>query len=90
VKKVVIRHAPPQWRLPQEGKLALLFVNVSDQLVTVTVAFDGRTYGFQQPMVTVTALRAEGKGRGEKLPVNFRRPLPLPPRTALAWEIASR
>jgi hypothetical protein len=78
------------WRLPQEGKLALLFVNVSDQPVTVTVAFDGRTYGFQQPMVTVTALRAEGKGRGEKLPVNFRRPLPLPPRTALAWEITSR
>jgi hypothetical protein len=78
------------WRLPKEGKLALLFVNVSDQLVTVTVAFDGRTYGFQQPMVTVTALRAEGKGRGEKLPVNFRCPLPLPPRTALAWEITSR
>jgi len=78
------------WRLPQEGKLALLFVNVSDQPVTVTVAFDGRIYGFQQPMVTVTALRAEGKGRGEKLPVNFRRPLPLLPRTALAWEIASR
>jgi len=57
------------WRLPQEGKLALLFVNVSDQPVIVTVAFDGRTYGFQQPMVTVTELRAEGKGRVKNCPL---------------------
>lgn len=78
------------WRLPQEGKLALLFVNVSDQPVTVTIAFDGRPYGFRRPKVVLTLIGAEGKRSSETCALTFHRPLSLPPKTALAWEIVAR
>lgn len=75
------------WRLPQEGKLVLLFVNVSDQPVTFTLAFDGRTYGLTGRKIALTTLTERGKGETEVCDLSFRRDLTLPPKTALAWEI---
>jgi hypothetical protein len=49
------------WRLPQEGKLALLFVNVSDQLVTATLEFDGKSYGFQGKRLRLTEVSEKGE-----------------------------
>ena len=77
------------WRLPQEGKLVLLFVNVSDQPVTFTLAFDGRTYGLTGRKIALTTLTERGKGETEVCDLSFRRDLTLPPKTALAWEITT-
>lgn len=77
------------WKLPQENKLVLLFVNVSDQPVTATVAFNGHGYGLRQPQIAVTSVTADGKGSPQMHPSIFRRLLTLPPKTALAWEIVA-
>jgi hypothetical protein len=77
------------WRLPQKGKLALLFVNVSDQLVTATLEFDGKSYGFRSKRLRVTEVSEKGRGAEELLPLSFRKTILFRPRTAFAFEIAA-
>jgi len=75
------------WKLPQEGKLALLFVNVSDQPLTATLIFDGRGYGLIGKKLRVTEVTVDGRKEAANLPVNFRKTFRFPPNTAFALEI---
>ncbi len=76
------------WQLPRERKLVLLFVNVSDQPVTATLEFDGRSYGFRGKRLKVTEVSEKGRGAGELLPLSFRKTIRFHPRTAFALEIS--
>jgi len=73
---------------PQKVSLVLLFVNVSDQPVTATLEFDGRSYGFRGKRLRVTEVSEKGKGVGELLPLSFRKTIRFHPRTAFALEIS--
>ncbi len=76
------------WKLHREGKLALLFVNVSDQPVTATLEFDGTSYGFRGKRLKVTEVSEKGQGAEELLPLSFRKTIRFHPRTAFAFEIS--
>ena len=75
------------WKLPQEGKLALLFVNVSNQPLTATLVFDGKGYGLKGRQLQVTEVTEQGVGRSERLPPSFRKAMRFPAKTAFALEI---
>jgi hypothetical protein len=74
------------WSLPDEKRLVLLFVNVSDQELTAACAFDASGYGMAGEAFAVEALTAEGGGEKWTAPRAFRRDVALPGGTALAWE----
>jgi len=67
------------WKLPKEKRLALIYANVSDKPVTLTVRFNARDYGIAASHITCDTLGA--------LPPQFERKLTFAPRTAIAWEL---
>ena len=75
------------WRLPREGKLVLLFVNVSDECVSGHLHFDGDQYGIDSEQARVTVITPEESGETFVVPSAFERELEFPPHTALAWEV---
>lgn len=75
------------WALPDENRLVLLFVNVSDEPLTVECQFDADRYALAGETLAVEALTAEGGGEQWTAPRTFRRQLTLPARTARAWEL---
>ncbi len=75
------------WRLQRDGKLALLFVNVSDEPVKAILPFNGKDYGLKGKRLRVTTLARQGRGETVTAPMSFRRQLTFPPRTAFAWEM---
>jgi len=75
------------WRLPQENKLILIFVNVGDEPVSAQFHFDGSQYGIDGEQVHVTNITQEGTGEIFVAPRAFQRELNFPPRTAWAWEV---
>jgi hypothetical protein len=78
------------WRA-RDGRLALLFVNVTDQPLSAELSFRGRTYGFPaRARLTITVRTEVGPGEPWTAPVTFTRPLTLPPYQAVAWEITAR
>ena len=76
------------WRLPQERKLAVLFANVSDKPVPLTVHFDGSAYGISKDNITVTRVEETGRGQAAGEKRSFQRSAEFAPRKAWAWEIA--
>jgi hypothetical protein len=78
------------WRLPAEGRLVLLFVNVGDTPVTAQLDYDLAAYGFSGAQVRATRLSADGPGESLDLPTRVDRPLTFPARTAWAWEVIQR
>lgn len=78
------------WSLPDEKRLVLLFVNVSDQELTAACEFDASGYGMAGEAFAVEALTAEGGGEKWTAPRTFRRDVALPGGTALAWEFHGR
>jgi hypothetical protein len=68
-------------------RLVLLFVNVSDEPISVTVDFDAAQYGLRGEALQATELTAAGLGESWQAPRVFQRPLTLPPRQARAWEL---
>ncbi|MCU0522008.1 MAG: DUF6259 domain-containing protein [Anaerolineae bacterium] len=77
------------WRLPEENKLVLMFVNVSDSPVSARFHFDGRQYGVEGQQVRVTIIDQEDTLETFVSPSDFDRELRLPPCTAYAWEVCS-
>jgi hypothetical protein len=77
------------WQQPHEGRLVLLFVNVSDQPLTAQYAFDAARYGLAKKDVRVTRLTADGPGETFTAPATFQRELTFPAKTAWAWEITT-
>lgn len=77
------------WQQPHEGRLVLLFVNVSDQPLTAQYAFDAARYGLAKKDVRVTRLTADGPGETFRAPATFQRELTFPAKTAWAWEITT-
>ena len=77
------------WRLPGEGKLALLFVNVSDETVTADFKFDGQAYGLASSKLRLGVIRGgeDAKKAGET-PLRFERTITFEPRDAFAWELS--
>jgi hypothetical protein len=76
------------WRLPQERKLAVLFANVSDKPVTLTVQFDGPKYGITKDNVTAAPVEETGRGQAVAEKSSFQRAVEFAPRKAWAWEIS--
>lgn len=77
------------WRQPQDGKLAIIFVNVSDEPVSAEYAFDAASSGFNSDKVKLTRITADGPGETTESPATFTRKLDFPARTAWAWEITA-
>lgn len=77
------------WRQPKEGRLVLLFVNVSDEPLSATFAFDAARYGLSGQAVCVTKLTADSAGEAFTAPASFQRELTFPAKTAWAWEITT-
>ncbi len=76
------------WRLPQENRLALLFVNVGDSPVSARFHFEGRRYGVDGEQVRVTVIDEAETLETFVAPNAFHRELTLPPRTAYVWEVS--
>lgn len=75
------------WKLPQESKLVLLFVNVGDQPITATFVFDGRSYGLKGKKLQVTEVIEHGQRATENLPLTFRKTICFPAKIAFALEV---
>lgn len=75
------------WRLPREGRMVLLFVNVGDTPVTARVDYDLRAYGFAKPAVRATRLTAEGRSESLDLTPKIDRSVTFAPGIAWAWEV---
>ncbi len=73
------------WKLPQEGKLALLFVNVSDEPVRARLPFDAAAYGLAAKRLRATEVTEHGIRPVKSLPPRFELPLTFLPRIAWAW-----
>ena len=76
------------WQLPGENRAVLLLVNVGDRPMPVQLELDAADYGISGDRVRVVTTGGEGKGESFVLERSFRRGLTLPPRTAMAWELA--
>lgn len=75
------------WRLPTEGRLALVFVNVGDTPVTAQLDYDLAAYGFNASRLPATRLTADGPGDVLDLTPHLDRFVTFPARTAWAWEV---
>ena len=77
------------WHQPVHGRLAVVFVNVSDEPVTVRVDFDARPLGFTGPTVRLTRITPEGTGESLTSAPAILRSVSLAPRSAWAWEVTA-
>jgi hypothetical protein len=75
------------WRLPAEGRLVLVFVNVDDTPVTAQLDYNLAAYGFCGPQVRATRITADGPGEATDLPVRLDRFVTFPARSVWAWEV---
>jgi hypothetical protein len=77
------------WQIPRERRLILLFTNVSDKPVTLSVRFDGRDYGIAVSRMKLTRVEEpEAHVGAESVPERFERRVTFPPRRAMAWEVS--
>lgn len=75
------------WRA-EDGRLALIFVNVSDAEQSAELDFDGEGYGLpKSPHLTVTPRTEGGPGEAVREERRFQRTIHLKPHDALALEI---
>jgi len=77
------------WRLPQDHRAILVFVNVGDQPVATSVPVDAAEYGLMTPKVRVAEIGADGPVGQHMEERRFEMRLSVPPRTALAFELTS-
>lgn len=75
------------WQLPRRERILFLFVNVSDAPVTASVVIDSRRYPVAGTRPSITSWSEAGKGAGFTAGSTFRRPISVPARSALAWEL---
>jgi len=75
------------WRLPAEGRLALVFANVGDTPVTAQLDYDLRPYGFAAAPLHATRLTADGLGEVLEVTPRLDRFVTFPARSVWAWEV---
>jgi hypothetical protein len=75
------------WEQPIEGKLVLIFVNVSDKPVTAQVPFDAATYGLPGTKLRLATVTLAGRAAAQAVPAKFVRKVTFEPEAAWAWEI---
>ncbi len=73
------------WRLPGENRVALMFVNVSDQPVTAPLEIDRAEYGLPSGPLKAQQVTADGAG-----PTEIGKELTFEPKSAWAWEIGAK
>ncbi len=75
------------WRIPAEGKVALLFANVSNEPFTTGVRFDPAEYGIPAGSSQAQVIRPENSAEEQVAPdPSGATPIAFPPRSAFAWE----
>ncbi|MBI4581378.1 MAG: hypothetical protein HY718_16875, partial [Planctomycetes bacterium] len=75
------------WQLPQDRKLAMLFVNVSDQPVSASCRFRAATFGLAAGDFTAKRINPEDDGDSLSIQDGAEHDLRFEPRSAWAWEI---
>lgn len=75
------------WRA-RDGRLALLFVNVTSGTLAFDLLFDGEDYGLKSGTLRLTPRTELGPRRSDVVPGNFRRRVRLAPFEVLVFEIA--
>jgi hypothetical protein len=76
------------WQLPKEKRMALFFVNVSDESVPAQAQFNAAANGIRARVLRVQQTTTNGsKTDWQSWPAAFDRPMVLPPRKAEAWEL---
>lgn len=78
------------WLLPDERKLAMIFVNVGDAPLSATVDFDGARHGMRGDRLALTEITADGCGKPVAVGASFKKEIALPPRSARAWELLAK
>jgi len=77
------------WALPGERRVALLFVNVSDEPVTATVDINMRAYGVSASRLMFSIITSSDEPiHSEMSPNRLRREATFPARQAVAWEVS--
>lgn len=74
------------WRLPKEGRVALLFANVGEAEVKAEVRIDGKSYGLEGAELRVAPLPA---GDPFAVPNAFTREVTFPAKSVLGWELSA-
>ena len=77
------------WRLPQENKLVLIFVNVGDKPVSAKLAFDAVSYGLPRGELRLTRITAEGSDEPRAIPRASQHEMTGQPHAAFAWEVTT-
>ena len=76
------------WTLPQEKRMVLLFVNVSDESVPAQVHFDPAAGGIRAGVLQMRRRTPDGsKADWQSSPASADHSLALPPRQAETWEL---
>jgi hypothetical protein len=70
------------WRLPAQNRVALMFVNVSEEPVAARFDFDAATYELPGGELMIRKITAEGAEEAD-----IREKLSFPAQSAWAWEI---
>jgi hypothetical protein len=75
------------WRLPSSRRLAMIFVNVSDEAVTARVHCDLAADGIDRTGVRITRLSPDDNAEAPIAAAALEREVSFPPRSAWAWEV---
>ncbi len=77
------------WRIPSEGKVVLIFANVSDNPVASKLDFDSLRYGLEAKPHKRTVITQDGPGESGTIEPACKLDVNCPPRKVFAWEISS-
>jgi hypothetical protein len=75
------------WALPQDEKLVMMFVNVSEEPVTASFSWDAAAYKITAESVQRRRITADDEGEPERVEARVTEELTFPPLTPWAWEI---
>jgi hypothetical protein len=75
------------WKIKHENKLALIFVNVSDEPLSADFSFNGDLYDFDDGAVTVTTYTGDRAEESFQTRTPFRRKLSFKPASGWVWII---
>ena len=78
------------WRLPAEGKLVLVLVNVGDEPIDARLDFDAAVYGLAPGSLHMTRLDQDGPGQTQAVARVFHRTISAAPHQVWAWELTVR
>ncbi len=77
------------WTLPEERRAVLLMVNVGDEEFATEIELDLDSCSLPPDGLRLAELPASSSDAPQAIDARFPRPLRLPPRTAIAWELTS-